>query len=460
MHRRAIARITVGNRSEGTGSLVSAGGLVLTALHVIADLDLSRQRGRLAPIQGTITLAFGDPIDPPSCWSTTATLVVSPPLYSIEHDWAVLRIAGAIPAGVDPLVLAKAAAVAAADPWSTFGFPAGTGALAGWYDGTVQAWTDRDAQLHSAAATGVLMSGISGAPCLIGGKLVGLIDRAILDGNGVCHGGVLTARNVAAIAAAAAGHLPFENDDGTDVPFRRRVTELLPDTPQLRKDASTALKLPYTPAPDEIARRLLLAEVDVAGSALRGMHVPHARGRDVIRMVAAAKLHHDAIARLVEATAALKPASVQASDDAVCGWYVRRAGDAIDHDDLSDWTLYLPMAGLEEASLDDILERLSELSRELVDRAEPEVRADRKEYWRRALAGKPQFRFWIALREEKRRERLAALRARLPNAVVLVVYETHNALPPEMRADVEVVTPVIEDEEALLDSYVLAINSV
>src|SRR4051812_2055209 len=105
MDKRAIARIVVG-QSRGTGFLVSRDGLVLTALHVVADLEGSRRNERLRPYVGPITLQFGDPLTG-ATWTPAGPATLVPELYSLQGDWAVLQIAGPVPGDVVPLRLAE-----------------------------------------------------------------------------------------------------------------------------------------------------------------------------------------------------------------------------------------------------------------------------------------------------------------------------------------------------------------
>src|SRR5262245_1650100 len=88
---RAVARITVGDGSHGTGFLISTEGLVLTAFHVVGDR--TRSLGKPAPSwrPGPYEIVFGDPDNPATQWSAGAAKVYLD-RYSVDDDWAMLEI--------------------------------------------------------------------------------------------------------------------------------------------------------------------------------------------------------------------------------------------------------------------------------------------------------------------------------------------------------------------------------
>lgn len=188
MDKRAVAQIVVGS-SRGTGFLVSRDGLVLTSLHVIANRDASLRNQCLKPFDAPILLQFGDPADA-STWTPDQPAELVPELYSLGADWAVLQCKGPIPGDVTPFVLAELTAAPEQAQWETFGFPDAAATIGNDFGGEITSWGDHTARLHSDAAAGVAMRGISGAPCVVEGNTVGLIERY-----GVPHPEVDTAGN-------------------------------------------------------------------------------------------------------------------------------------------------------------------------------------------------------------------------------------------------------------------------
>src|SRR5215831_8213338 len=109
-HRNAIARIEIiqagAGVGRGTGFLVGD-GLVLTALHVVAD----RRSDRLKPYDGEIRLSF------PS--RTPIVAQVHEDLWDRRADW-ILLVTDPLP-DVQPLPLAE---LGVSDvTWITYGFP-------------------------------------------------------------------------------------------------------------------------------------------------------------------------------------------------------------------------------------------------------------------------------------------------------------------------------------------------
>lgn len=176
--RQAIAKIEVipegqgsGVASRGTGFLV-ADGLVLTALHVVAN----RRADPPQPIPGTIRLTFPG-------FVTEATLHAE--LGDSHEDWVLLDCRESPPARPIPLADWQSTG----DPFETFGFPD-----ANPRDGMVQSGRikDHNAELdgapafqlfseEAAAGNGAPAKGLSGAPVLIDGAVVGLLRFALMD---------------------------------------------------------------------------------------------------------------------------------------------------------------------------------------------------------------------------------------------------------------------------------------
>ncbi len=226
--RRAIAKIwwqkaprkpsqkaPPGDCPHGTGFLV-APGVLLTARHVVADPNQTDEELRTSSIQAAAQ--FIDVED----WSTL-TLLAS----SQRDDWALLRVENP-PGGIPPL----ACDVMELEPgviFHSFGYPEGV-PLGCQYYGAVstQSW-ERSCQLEwfqpkrefeaaSAPAEAdqkTYIAGMSGAPVLVNGRIVGLITKALLSKQAdVEHAArrnttqTLWATPIAAVVQIAKDHFP------------------------------------------------------------------------------------------------------------------------------------------------------------------------------------------------------------------------------------------------------------
>jgi hypothetical protein len=194
----AICRITAsderGVSQRGTGTHVGA-GFVLTALHVIAS---SRLEPKFYP---TITMEFE------GCHSTLGS--TAPSLWNIENDWAILRLL--LPVGeqnvqLPSLPMSELTQGEVGVSWKSYGFPVvrPTGMnFSGTVTGYVRMGNARAIQLYSvqaAARDGVLLEGLSGAPIVVQGSVVGIVRSAILD-EGLPVGGVIFACPSSALIA-------------------------------------------------------------------------------------------------------------------------------------------------------------------------------------------------------------------------------------------------------------------
>ena len=200
--RSAIARIDVMQEgrpvSRGTGSLV-AEGLVLTALHVVAD----RNQPALAPYPGEIVLTFPG-------GAVKASILQN--YWDRLADWVLLRCE--TPPPVQPLPLAELREDGIA--WETYGFPDANprdgmvnigevsnrlGALQG---SPVFQLFSREA----AAGQGAPVKGLSGGPVIVQNALVGLLRFALMKDN-LTVAGTLYACPVASVLAKAGDLLPL-----------------------------------------------------------------------------------------------------------------------------------------------------------------------------------------------------------------------------------------------------------
>jgi serine/threonine-protein kinase len=208
--REAIARIEVIDAagqtiSRGTGTLIGP-GLVVTALHVVAD----RRSDPPQPLPGRISLTFP---------SGKLEAEIHGTLLNARADWVLLRCEPRPALVPVPLGRLKEAGV----PWETYGFPDANPRDGMVQTGRVEAWDgelDGEAALQlfseeAAAGNGAPVKGLSGAPVIVGGYLVGHMRFALMqDGRTVA--GTLYACPVGSVEAQANGLLTV-----ADVPLRR-----------------------------------------------------------------------------------------------------------------------------------------------------------------------------------------------------------------------------------------------
>lgn len=174
--RRAIARIEVHAPdgrvlSRGTGGLVGP-DLILTAMHVVAD----RRSEELRPLPGRIGVWLPD--------HAVIEATIQEGMFDRGCDWLLLRLAAPVPRR--PLALATLGESKAA--WEAFGFPDSNpqGVL---FEGHV-AFARGDYQgvdavqlfsMQAAAGTGAPVPGLSGAPVLVDGAVVGVMRSSLMD---------------------------------------------------------------------------------------------------------------------------------------------------------------------------------------------------------------------------------------------------------------------------------------
>lgn len=205
--RTAVARVTCDGGVRGTAFLIDPQH-ALTALHVVGD-----RRARPPLLYSGVQLDFSGQL-------ITATVVTGG--YDPEADWALLRLqtpprdaAGGplTPLPLDELAeadLQQAEQAAAGLAFRSRGFPDANpddGLDVGGQVRTTLGQVDgiRALQLFSheaAAGTGAPVSGLSGAPVLVAGAVVGLLRTAILDGEGRAMAGTLFACPAGTVLAA------------------------------------------------------------------------------------------------------------------------------------------------------------------------------------------------------------------------------------------------------------------
>lgn len=204
--RKAIARIDAtigpGDVKRGAGALVGR-DLVLTALHVVADRE--REPIRKASL---VRITFPG-------FETTAELIEG--AWDAHLDFALLRLKDTYPESTQLLDLSPA--VEAQDAWASYGFPdaqpdglAVTGRVVMPREEHKGAPAIQLDCTQAGAGIGLEVSGLSGAPCLVQGRIVGVICRSLLRPSDnmreVNVGGVLYACPAVDIIPRIAVHLP------------------------------------------------------------------------------------------------------------------------------------------------------------------------------------------------------------------------------------------------------------
>src|SRR5215471_14136795 len=133
----AVALIKVANY-RGTGFLVSADGLVLTAFHVVADRQASIEARKPQFYPGPITVRFGDGNN--KTWDGGVATVVEN-RFSMMDDWVLLKVA---PQRIEaePVAVAQLTEPREQRAFTTFGFPKLDSENGGVYAGTIGLWSD------------------------------------------------------------------------------------------------------------------------------------------------------------------------------------------------------------------------------------------------------------------------------------------------------------------------------
>ncbi len=176
LDRAPIARIVVvagaQTVSRGTGTLIGE-RLVLSALHVVAN----RTADPPAPYPGEIRLEFPG-------FTTTGTIL--PNAWDAKLDWVLIECAAA-PPGVTPMPLATLQENKR--EWESFGFPDANATDGLLLSGNVMMCEGKllgtsAHQLYceqAAAGSGGRVKGMSGAPVVIAGRLIGVMRFALME---------------------------------------------------------------------------------------------------------------------------------------------------------------------------------------------------------------------------------------------------------------------------------------
>lgn len=442
--KAAIAQIKVGT-SRGTGFLVSDDGLVLTALHVIADPAVCKWKGALVPYGGPITLRFGDPKNN-ATWVPPGPATVETQRYSVEDDWALLRVPTPVQAA--PLTLARLAPPQKGRAFETFGFPDQEAEVGGRYAGKLLDWDWKSELTSDQILVGAPMSGISGAPCVVDGCVVAMIVQALLDDQRRAVKNVLYAIDIER-AARGAG-LPWS--EAAELPFEATVRDVLPGGPSALVNTARALRLPPDQAtPSSVARRILCSRVAPdAQQALGHCALPPAAASRVIDCVAAMQLRQRAVDALRVAAEGCSLALLRSCDDRIVYLYERRARyETMGPDQWVNLTVVVPpRAGLEESSTGDLEGAAADLRGAIVKAAEAKWSGKSVILRRRLAASRyPGAEFCVLIRGELRFDVLARVGELLPNAHLLVVTDGEVVLRDEDRARVALVEPALTPQE-------------
>lgn len=449
---RAIARISPDDGSHGTGFLISAGGLVMTAFHVVALADKSK--AARAPVwrKQPWAIKFGNPLDPQSQW-TTGDATVYLQRFSIDEDWVMLEIPPP-PPGVAPLQLADYDPSREAQPFKTFGFPTMKAQIGGDYHGTVRTWprgpgrADLDAEnLLAEAAGGERAGGISGAPVIVDGRAVAILVQSLTNAQGQAISPSLYAVPLARAADSLKGLVAW--DDGKPVVFQDVVVRKLPSDPGKLEAAAGRLGLPRVRDKAPIARRMLAARIDVARDALVECDLTGKPAGMILERVAAMSLNDGAVKQLRAPTGpggdrAL--AILSCAETQIHKWYVQRA--YFDRSPREDGAMIIVLrrasADAEQASgtalqwiLAQVRTRLRglKLGDYLVDKL---LSPDRVE----GLLG-----LWIVLVGENRPEVVSQARDKLPNAHIILGLHQTESFPPPYENLAVAVSPVMSEQE-------------
>ncbi|WP_426409240.1 trypsin-like peptidase domain-containing protein [Bradyrhizobium ganzhouense] len=205
--RDAIARVEVtlpdGGVIRGTAFLVTA-ELVVTAFHVVCDRN---NPAPTAELRGAVRLVF------PS-GETDAT--IEPGCYDDLADWAVLRCSK--PRELKPLLLGHleyAEEDSATIAWRSHGFPDikpdGMDVVGTVTASSVPLQRSMVIQLfcqEASAGKGAPLPGLSGAPVIIDGVVVGLLRFALMEDDRRTKGGTVFAVPIADVVNGSGGKIP------------------------------------------------------------------------------------------------------------------------------------------------------------------------------------------------------------------------------------------------------------
>lgn len=239
--RRGIVRITAA-KERGTGFLVldaNNGPCILTAMHIVANIDASIATNRPHWLAPSATITFHEQ-------SSLCVELAAVTQTNAQEDWVLLRLQAEhvenIPADARPLTLTQLDDASAAPHWKTHGFSKVDARNGSPIGGIVRTEENGELalfchELHMSEED--LAAGYSGAPCIWEGMVVGIITQALQNARGQCVFGRLYAMPVVSIARCC--NLPLESDEE---PFEREVAAALHQLPrQSLSGVATALNI-------------------------------------------------------------------------------------------------------------------------------------------------------------------------------------------------------------------------
>lgn len=465
--KRAIARITVGGEAgfRGTGALVSETGLVLTAFHVVADHEKSVAAGVAKFHEVTLLVVFGDPKSPATVWKSGDGTAVVTNHYSIDDDWALLQLCGT-PVKVEAVPLPLAAPSELARDFTTFGFPRVASEKQEGGDYAGQLLGPLDAQIRkielgvALLPVGERMGGISGAPCLVNGAIVGVIQQSLADENDKA---VKASLYMFPIARAVDRFAGLVGVDDTRVPFDTIVEASLPDDAAILSRAGERLGLPAARrARPQVARCALAKDVSIVAKAFWDAQLdPLRQAAPLIDAVGAMRLHADAIVKLTRARKAAKTPLLASTTRRIYNWYLRRT--VADEEWDPNRVVVLRMRSNEEeqpgpASPERDLEpTVTRIRDVLVERQigqklisgmlsnDPDQTAEQK----------ANRLFWLCLVGELRPDVVDGLTKRLPNAQLVLGLTSAGVFPEAARDRFAAITPTLSatQENDFLESW-------
>lgn len=422
--KNAIARIEADAR-RGTGFLVSQEGHVLTAAHVVVSED-DPQRPPTSLIA-----AF------PGGFSSSADCVFVDP----RRDWALLKLKDA---GWPPALPVRTASSGDVrqKAVSTYGYPSGQPLP---LDATVTYWGLAEGEIASAKLVGQPVEGLSGAPVLLDGEAIAVVQRSDLGTNKKSIAGRLFALNLNEVFARLPKLFAGEN---TELAYQRAVTAKLPEAGRNCYEALLPEDVPTLAgddlSPRRLARALLLADLPVVKRVLgllgvRGEPAKAILVWHVVRAVppaAAAQLHAHTTARICRAV------RLRAELDAV-PWYLLRSREAErDPPDIVRNRTFAPSLPSDV----EPEEVLAHIKRHVRAEGGPDSYLEPKETW------SPSDWFFLVLASCPDDEVLEAIRDGLPGAVVVTTHTTPLVTPPSLGDSYFDVIPTLSpaDERALL----------